>query len=363
MSEHEPPPPEFEEAIRAGLAAIVAAGPQPSDADLDALESRTAPPPARRTWTILAAVVAVLALLGTGAVLLRPEDGEQRVAVGVEPHACGSATTIEPNLRLPEPYRDEPRLVVPLGTDVGLGGPEGTPSAVPGEGTAELRYPNGDSIRFTTGAGSARDAAPSAFPTSRAEAEAEVQETLTTATSGMTASGAITTVESPVPLRRSFIESLARETAELPETIATAVAAERSFPPIEQSFTVGGHDVTRTVSFADGIVQVNTDLVSAGTGGVRGDGQPLSMMVGARRPEAVLEFEADGRYEWLLFVPNGLEVALDTAGGDRCTAALKDELTGGEYWMIQDRDGDEHANLQVTTQGAPDEMILSKYVG
>lgn len=355
-------PPRFEDAIRAELSLLVASGPQPAEAQLDALESRSpTPPPARRTQAILAAAAVTIALLGIGVVLVRSGDKEPTQAVTTVPHDCVDAT-IEPNLAVPAPYSDEARVLVPLTSDLGQPSPAGTPTVVPGAGSAEIRYPSGEVFRFTTAPGGPQQAAPEPFPTTREEAEVLDQETATSATSGMTANGKVTTVESPIPIRLSFIESLAREAAELPETIATAIAQGEAFSPIQQSFEVGGHQIDRTIQVADGVVHVSTDLTSAGAGGVRSDGRELSMMVGAARPGAVLEFEANSRYQWLVFVPKGLEAEL-TSAADRCTAVIGDDLTGGEYRLIEDGNGDEKATMQVTTTGRPDKVILSKYVG
>jgi hypothetical protein len=363
VAEHDLPA-GFEDAVRAGLASLVDAGPQPDDVRLDALESRAVPSASRRTLAIILAVAVVLALLGVGTVVTRAGEDDEHLATANAQQACGSGR--ERSVALPAGYRDEPRLLYPLSVvtaNLGAGGPAGTPTRVPGDGRAEVRYSGGDVIHFTTGPGDTQAAAPSQFPTTRAEADAELEERIDTITSGMTASGKVTTVETPVPISRSFLESTAREAAELPESMATALARGTTFPPIRQSFAVGGATFDRTIEFTDGVVHVSTDLTSAGKGGLRGDGGELGMLVGARRPLSGLEFAAGGRYQWVVFVPAGLDVELITTHGDHCASAVGDALTGGSYWLVQDGNGDQQASLQVTTKGAPDHVTLSKYLG
>lgn len=356
MSEHEIPR-AFEDAIRAALAFIVASGPNPDDARLDALETRTALPTPRSARMILAAAAVVLALLGLGAVVVRSGGDDEHLATGGSTHPCGAGAS-EEVIELPAPYSGEDRLLVPLTRDLGRGGPTGTPTIVPAVGTAELRYPNGEVIRFTTAPGSARDAAPSPFPTS--DAEAEAQGSVRSITSGMTATGDVTTVKAPVPIRRQFLEGVARGAAELPETMATAAAAGRAFPEFEQTFELDGHTFERRVQFNDGQVLAGIDLVSEEGGGVGGE---LSLMVSAIRPDVWAEFEAGGHYQWLVFIPAGLDVTLDTSKGDRCTGVATDELTGGEYWLINDGNGDEKATTETATRGSPTKTVLSQYTG
>lgn len=347
----------FEDAIRAELALIVASGPNPDDARLDALETRIAPPTPRRARMLLAAAAVVLAILSIGTVVVRSGGDDEHVATGGSTHPCGAGAS-EEAIELPAPYSEEDRLLVPLTRDLGRDGPTGTPAIVPAAGTAELRYPNGGVIRFTTAPGSARDAAPSPFPTS--DADAEAQGSVRSITSGMTATGDVTTVKAPVPIRQQFLEGVARGAAELPESMATAAAAGRAFPEFEQTFELDGHTFERRVQFNDGQVLAWIDLLSQKGGGVGGE---LALMIGAIRPDVWAEFQAGGHYQWLVFIPAGLDVTLNTSKGDRCTAVATDELTGGEYWLIKDGNGDKKATTETATQGSPTRTVLSRYIG
>ena len=304
-------------------------------------------------------------MLWVGAVALVAGCGSAASDVAGTPDLSTGCAGVDETVELPTGYGDEPRLLYPLSVvtaDLGAGGPTGTPVRVPGDGQAEVRYSDGDVVRFTASSGTIEDAAPSPFPTTEAEAEAE-EERIDSITSGMVASGAVVTVETPVPIGQSFLESAARDAAELPASIATALAEGAAFAPIRQSFALGDASFDRTIEWTDGVVSVSSDLTSTGQGGVPGVGEELAMLTGARRPRPGIEFVDDGRYQWIVFVPAGMEVNLDGSNGDRCEATIGDELTGGAYWLVGDGDGDETADLEVTTKGAPDHVSLTKWLG
>lgn len=360
MAEHDVPR-GFDDTVRAGLAGLAAGAPVPDDAHLDALESREPPAqrPRHRGRRVLAVAAVLLAVAAIATVVVgSSREGDPR---RTELHALGHrvcATTDDP-IPVPAPYSDEARLLVPLQQDLGQQLPAGPPTVTAGRDTAELRYDDGTTFRFTTRPGDAAAAAPPPFPTSRAEVDAALTDRARSVTTGMTASGAVITVDGSIDIQADFLASLARNAAELPETMARAIADRQPFPKVDQPFAIGGQTFRRTIEFGDSTTLAGHERTS-GQGGIGGE---LSMLVGAERPETVSEFEADGAYQWLVFVPRGLEVRIDGADGDACTAAVADGLTGGEYWLIRDGDGDEEVTTTTTTKGRPTTFALTHYEG
>lgn len=157
-------------------------------------------------------------------------------------------------------------------------------------------------------------------------------------------------------IRRQWLQGLARGAAALPKTMAQAVAARRSLPPIGQKFVLAGHEFHRTVTIDGGSV-VHTDVEAKGKG-LHHDGRPLGLMVGAEYPVSVVDFDADGAHHWLVFVPAGLQVHLHTSTGDRCTV-MTDDLTGGQYWLVDDGDGNNQATTETATKGKPTRTTLA----
>jgi len=159
------------------------------------------------------------------------------------------------------------------------------------------------------------------------------------------------------------VNAAARAAVQLPATVSRAASGTGRMVPLVQSFELLGLDFVRTLSTdfngvpSGGPIALSQQLrlvtfdeidhthtaITTNTGGL---GDCLSGPFAREQ----LDFSIDGHMNWLVIVAPGLTYRVASRDSSE---SVRDELTGANYVLVRDQNGDLKSSVSVETNGHP----------